>query len=447
MPAQLRHLPKAVVTGLAVSPGIVTGTVKIITDLNQVRPLKANDIIVASQLPAEVLATGVTIKAIILDQGGYTSPAAILSSELGIPCIVGTQHATQVLHHGQTITVDADTGRVYDGPQNISHSPLELPGDSQTITDLKTKTQVMVNLSNPEIAARIADQYIDGVGLCRADFLIREYIGTHPHQLIAKGQQRLFTQQLADGLADICQAFSPRPVLYQTTDMSSQDYQALEGAAEYEPDEPNPLLGLRGALRYIKKPRVFELELTALSRIRNKLGHTNLHLIIPFIRTLEEFKQVKKLLWKHHLKRTANCRLYIMVEVPNTIFLLDKFISLGIDGVVIGSSDLTMLMLGIDSQNPQVADALNPCDPGLLAMYEHIIATCHQHKVTCMAAGSAPGMYIDLTRHLVNSGIDGISVDHPLVDKTRVTVYMAEQNLRKRAYRQRQRRKTATAEQ
>ncbi len=422
--------PKALLTGSPASPGIVSGKVVIIRDPKDNDKILKGDILVAPMTTPDFVPAMKRAAAIVTDRGGQTSHAAIVSRELGVPCVVGTGSATTKLKTGDTITVDAQKGEVYMGELKVKRTALKLPKGFEKLRDVKTKTKVYVNLGEPDMAGGIAQKYVDGVGLLRAEFIISEYIGIHPRELLAQKRRSYFVDKMAEGLEYFCRAFNPRPVIYRTTDFKTNEYRGLVGGDKYEPHEANPLIGYRGCGRYVKEEDLFSMEMDAVKKVRNKFGYKNLHVMIPFVRTVKQMKDIKALMAKYDLQRRSNFQLYMMVEIPNNVFLLDEFIDLGIDGVSIGSNDLTMLTLGCDRDSEQVSDVYDERDPGVLKELEMIVRTCKRRGINCSICGQAPSTYPEITEKLVSWGATSVSVSPDMIDKTRLIVWEAEQHLK-----------------
>jgi len=412
-----------VLEGIGASPGASYGPVKIIKRAADVAKVGEGDILVTEMTDPDFVPAMKKAVGIITDQGGRTSHAAIVSRELGIPCVVGTSEATQLLKNGEMVTVDGTKGQIYSGQIKISKSASSEAGQLH-----KTATKIYVNLGEPSLAAEISQRGVDGVGLLRAEFMIAQ-IGTHPRKMIEDKKASRFVEQLAEGLEIFAANFNPRPVVYRATDFKTNEYQNLKGGQDYEEEEPNPMIGFRGAHRYVVDSDVFELELKALKYVRNKKGFKNLHLMIPFVRTVNELTQVKKMVAASGLRRSANFWLWMMVEIPSNVILLDKFLEVGIDGVSVGTNDLTMLMLGVDRDNPKIAEVYNEMDDSVLWALEKIIKTCHQHKVTSSICGQAPSDHPQLVRKLVEWGMTSISVNPDVIEETRQIVADAEHDL------------------
>lgn len=428
-----------IIKGQPASPGLVSGKVQIVHSPKEISKVDQGEILVTSMTSPDFVPAMKKAVAIVTDKGGQTSHAAIVSRELGVPCIVGTENATSKIKTGEIITVNGKTGEVFKGQLDLKGKSLKSPfpqGPSlQTCKDgpclrkkLKTATKVYVNLAEPSLAKKIAKENVDGVGLLRAEFMIAQ-IGTHPKKLIQEGKQNEFINKLANGMEKFCKAFNPRPVIYRTTDFKTNEYRNLIGGKNFEPEEENPMLGFRGAYRYIVQPNVFELEIEAIKKVRNQKGYRNLHLMLPFVRTISELLRVKKFIAACGLMRAPSFQLWIMVEVPSNVVILKKFIEAGIDGISIGSNDLTMLTLGVDRDNAELSPEFNEQDPAVLWMLRKAIKTAQKYNITSSICGQAPSLYPDLTEKLVKWGITSISVSPDMIDRTRQIVYDAERLL------------------
>ncbi|MBI2008150.1 phosphoenolpyruvate synthase, partial [Candidatus Amesbacteria bacterium] len=427
---------KIILKGAPASPGIISGPVKII-NVRQLDKVKSGDILVTDMttpdfVPAMKRATG-----IITNRGGLTSHAAIVSRELGVPCVVGTETATKILKDGMFIPLNGTSGEVYKGSLDLRSRSLVAhslqPPTSNLPQNIKTATKIYVNLAEPEAASTVASRNVDGIGLLRAEFMIAN-LGVHPKKIIADGKQQDYIHHLAQDLAKFCAAFHPRPVIYRATDFKTNEYRALKGGDRFEPVESNPLLGFRGAIRYITNPDVFNLELAAIKYVRNKLNLKNLHLMIPFVSTVDELTQVKKLVAAAGLYRSGTFKLSMMVEIPANVILLEDFISVGIDGVSIGSNDLTMLILGADRDNAEVAGIFDERNPAVLWALEKIVTTCLKAGISCGICGQAPSQYPELVEKLVQWGISSISVNPDTIERTREIVYHSELKLVTKKY-------------
>ena len=414
------------VHGTAASPGSAAGPVVVLPkigegSLAQLDLVKDGDILVTEMTTPDYVPAMKRAAAIITDHGGRTAHAAIISRELSIPCIVGAAGATTTLADGQTVTVDGATGRVYEGA---------VPGAGEEISEddaaahLRTKTGVYVNLAEPDLADVIAARNVDGVGLLRAEFIVAR-IGEHPRLMMAEGRREEYIQKIADSLLKFAAAFDPRPVIYRTTDFKTNEYRNLRGGDLYEPEEENPMIGYRGAGRYIKEPDVFALEIEAVRRVRAR--HPNLHVMIPFVRTVDELVHTKSLLEQYGLRRGDNgFKLWMMAEVPSNVILLEEFIKVGIDGVSIGSNDLTQLVLGVDRDSAILADDFDERNEAVLRALETIVTTSARLGITCGICGQAPSVFPDLTAKLVEWGITSVSVSPDVINHTRRIVHEVE---------------------
>lgn len=423
--------------GAAASLGMAIGPVKIIHNRDQNDQIQEGDILVTEMTTPDFVPAMKRAKGIITDTGGRTCHAAIVSRELGIPCVVGTGTATSKLKTGQIVTVDGVKGLVYKGAIKISNSKLQMSNDgtnpaakgSAAVEEVPiTGTKVYVNLAEPEVAVEVAKLPVDGVGLLRAEFIIAG-IGEHPKAMIADGRGEEFTQKLSQGIGQIAAAFAPRPVVYRTTDFKTNEYRGLKGGEKYEAEEDNPMLGMRGALRYITNPDVFNLELEAIKIVRNKMDLTNLHVMIPFVRTVDEMRKCKDLLETAGLFRSPDFKLWMMVEVPSNVILLEKFLAIGIDGVSLGTNDLTQLTLGVDRDNQTLAKSFDERDEAISLSVEYVLKTCRAHGVTTSVCGQAPSIYPEFTELMVRNGATSVSVTPDVAIQTRKIIASVEKRL------------------
>ena len=411
-------------SGAPASPGIASGPVKIVPEASQIDKVRSGDILVAKMTTPDFVPAMKRAVAIVTDRGGRTAHAAIVSRELSIPCVVGTGQATSILTDEQIITVDGSQGKVYEG---------KVAGEKVAVSatmpkeKIKTKTRVYVNLAEPEVAERVAARDVDGVGLLRAEFIIAG-IGEHPNYMISQNRGHEFVDKLAQGITTFTKAFNPRPVVYRTNDFKTNEYRALTGGQEYEDVEENPMLGYRGASRYITDIDVFKLEIEAIKKVRQ--DYPNLWVMIPFVRTVDELARTVRIMESVELKRSKDFKLWMMVEVPSNITLLEKFLEVGIDGISIGSNDLTQLILGIDRDNAKLADAFDERDEAVLIALERAIKVSRSMGVTSSICGQAPSVYPELTEKLVGWGITSISVSPDMIDKTREIIAKVEKKLK-----------------
>lgn len=422
---------KILVKGDPASPGIKSGPVKIIYKASEIDQISPGDVLVTVQTNPDFVPAMKKAVAIVTERGGRTSHAAIVSRELGIPAVVGTGNATKVLKTGQVITVDGAKGEIYEGSHAQQLNLIKEKAKPKSTKILKTATKIYVNLATPNRLEEVSKMNADGVGLLRAEFMIAD-IGIHPRKLIRENRQDFFINKLGGDLLKFANAFNPRPVVYRATDFKTNEYRNLEGGAEFEPEEPNPMLGYRGAYRYMTDPQVFNLELETIKMVRNKYGFKNLHLMLPFVRTVNELVEVKKIIASSGLSRSSNFKLWMMVEIPSNVILLDKFCEAGLDGVSIGSNDLTMLILGTDRDNTEVSPEFDERNDAVTWAIERVIKTCNKYGVTSSICGQAPSDYPDLVEKMVSWGITSMSVNADALDHVRETVYDIEQKLAKK---------------
>lgn len=420
------------VEGHGASPGIVSGYSRIIKSAREINQVKLGEILVTKRTTPDFVPAMRRAGGIVTDQGGQTSHAAIVSRELGIACVVGTSTGTQKIKPGVVITIDGAEGKVYQGSIGTMSKNNQAVREKNSLkpsnltTPLKTATKLYVNLADPQTSLEIGQKNVDGVGLLRAEFMISQQVKYHPKKLISDRRGQFFVSKLREGIKEICQNFNPRPVIYRATDFKTNEYRNLIGGKGYEPEEENPMLGFRGAFRYLANEEVFRLELAAIKEVREKDKFKNLRLMIPFVRSVNELEKVKDLVTSTGLTRYPSFELWMMIEVPSNIILLEDFIKVGIDGVSIGSNDLTMLVLGIDRDNEELASAFDERDKAVLWCLEKAIKTCLKHKIKCSICGQAPTLYPDLTEMLVKWGITSVSVSPDMIDQTREVIYQAE---------------------
>ena len=419
-----------VLSGEPASPGLVSGPVRLIKSVKEIHNVRLGDILVMEMTSPDFVPAMRKAVAVVTDQGGQTSHAAIVSRELGVVCVVGTQIATKKLKNGAIVTVNGVSGEVFAGAMQKRES--DRLTDTQTaeqtesqaqIANLKTATKVYVNLAEPELAEKIAAENVDGIGLLRAEFMIAQ-IGVHPKKFIQDKKTHEFVGALKTDLTKFVEAFYPRPVVYRATDFRTNEYRNLKGGDKFEPVEPNPMLGFRGASRYIADPEVFELELRAIREVREKFP--NLHLMIPFVRSVDQLKEVKKIVYGMGLRRSQNFQFWMMAELPVNVISIDEFIDVGIDGISIGTNDLTMLILGTDRDNENVAKAYDELNPAVLWSLERLITTAVKRGVTSSICGQAPSIYPELVEKLVKWGITSVSIAPDRIIATRKLVYEAE---------------------
>ncbi|MCD6398938.1 MAG: phosphoenolpyruvate synthase, partial [Candidatus Aenigmarchaeota archaeon] len=417
---------KILVKGQSIGNKITTGRVEVIKSIKNISKFKKGHILVTDETDPDWEPVMKKASAIITDKGGRTSHAAIVSRELGIPAVVGTLNGTKILKTGQEVTVNCtgQGGKIIKGilkydviETNIKNIP-------------KTKTKIYVNVGIPEKALIQSQLPVDGVGLAREEFIITS-IGEHPLAMIKNGKSNLFVEKLSEGIAKIGAAFYPRPVILRFSDFKTNEYAGLKGGKEFEPKENNPMIGWRGASRYISEfEPAFRLECKALKKVRKKMKLTNIIPMIPFCRTLEEAKNVIKIMEEEGLRRGKNSHIFVMAEIPSNVILADEF-SKYFDGFSIGSNDLTQLTLGIDRDNIRLSKTFNERDPAVKTMIKNLINSAHKNKRKVGICGEAPSYFPDFTEFLVRCGIDSISVNPEVALKTKILVSKIEKKNKK----------------
>ena len=425
------------VHGRSVGERIAAGKVRRIANASQLHLFQPGEVLVADTTTPDWEPVMKTAAAIVTNRGGRTCHAAIVARELGIPAVVGAQGASELLQDGESVTVscaEGDIGRVYAGLLRFRVDRSDLSGFKPP------STAVMVNLGNPELAFKTSLLPCDGVGLARMEFIINEHIKVHPMALLHPERivdaavrdkvqaafagypdgASFFIERLAEGVGTIAAAFHPRPVIVRLSDFKSNEYAALLGGRDFEPVEENPMLGFRGAARYIHPAyeEGFAMECAALKRVREQMGLLNLKVMVPFCRRLDEARQVLETMARYGLKRgDQGLEVYVMCEIPNNVLLIDEFSEL-FDGFSIGSNDLTQLTLGVDRDSAIVASSFDERDPGMLKMFKLAVEGAkrnHRHSGIC---GQAPSDHLEIARYLVELGIDSISLTPDRVLRT-----------------------------
>ena len=421
---------KPILKGSGSSPGIATGKVKIISAIEDLTKVEEGDVLVTRMTSPDYVVSMSKSAAIITDEGGATAHASIVSRELGIPCIVGTQSATKILQDGQLITVDAYHGLVYSGEVKVS-KPEEIYEAEPLPAGISTVTQVKVNLAFPEHLEEIAGK-ADGVGLLRIEHMITKS-GIHPAKLIREGRSEDYIKILLDGIRPIADAFKPKPVWVRTLDARSDEFRNLEGGGD-EPQESNPMLGWHGIRRSLDEPDLLKAEFEAIKRLHEE-GLTNVHVMLPFIISVDEFRKSREMGNEVNLPDTV--RMGIMVETPAAALVIEDFCKEGIDFASIGSNDLTQGVLEVDRNNERISNLYSEFHPAVLRLMKDVIKTCNNYSVEssiCGEAGSNPEMISQLVRW----GIRSVSANIDAIDKIRKTVADTEREILKEALRNQQ---------
>ncbi|PWB21106.1 phosphoenolpyruvate synthase [Comamonas sp. JNW] len=417
--------------GRAIGQKIGTGRVRLVSDISQMDQVEAGDVLVTDMTDPNWEPVMKKAAAIVTNRGGRTCHAAIIARELGIPAVVGCGNATELLKNGTLVTVscaEGDTGRIYDGLLETEITEVKR-GEMPPI-----KTKIMMNVGNPQLAFDFAQLPNDGVGLARLEFIINNNIGVHPKAIldypavdadlkkavesVARGHaspRAFYVDKITEGVATIAAAFYPKPVIVRMSDFKSNEYRKLIGGSRYEPDEENPMLGFRGAARYISKDfgEAFKMECEALKRVRNDMGLTNVKIMIPFVRTLDQAKRVTELLAANGLQRGENgLEVIMMCEVPSNAILADEFLEY-FDGFSIGSNDLTQLTLGLDRDSglELLAADFDERDPAVKKMLECAITACLAQNKYVGICGQGPSDHPDFAQWLADKGIASISLN------------------------------------
>jgi pyruvate,water dikinase len=432
----LKGRSRVLATGRAIGHKIGSGTVRVVPDASQMSRISKGDVLVTDMTDPNWEPVMKLAAAIITNRGGRTCHAAIIARELGIPAVVGCGDATGRLKDGQAVTAscaEGDTGNVYEGLIPFEVSSRER-GEMPPIP-----VKIAMNVGNPDLAFEFAQLPNAGVGLARLEFIINNEIGVHPRacleyeslpadlkgKLAAKSRgyadpRRFFVDKMVEGVATIAAAFWPKPVIVRLSDFKSNEYRKLLGGERYEPEEENPMLGFRGASRYLAQSfrECFELECAAFRKVRDELGFTNVELMVPFVRTLGEARQVLALLEKNGLKRGGNgLRIVMMCELPSNAVLADQFLDL-FDGFSIGSNDLTQLTLGLDRDSGLVAEGFDERDEAVKVLLAAAIRACRKQGKYVGICGQGPSDHPDLARWLMDQGIESMSLNPDTVVAT-----------------------------
>jgi len=445
---RLTQRGRVLVSGRSVGGRIGQGTVRVIKQVQQMQDFREGDVLVTDKTDPDWVPIMKRAAAIVTNRGGRTCHAAIVSRELGLPAIVGAEAATERLTDGQVVTVscaEGETGYVYEG-----RLPVEV--DRVSLKDLRRpRTAIMMNVANPEEAFRLSFLPNDGVGLAREEFIIANSVKAHPLALLDyerlddpsvkaeidritlgyHDKAQFFVDKLAQGVSMIAAAFYPKDVIVRLSDFKSNEYANLIGGRRYEPDEENPMLGFRGASRYYdaRYQAGFALECRALRDVRETMGLTNVKIMIPFCRTIDECRRVLDEMAKHGLRRgERGLEVYLMCEIPSNVILAEEFAEL-CDGFSIGSNDLTQLTLGVDRDSDLVAPLFDERNPAVTRMISMAICAAKATGRKIGICGQAPSDYPEFTRFLVEEGIDSISLNPDAVLSTTKAVVMIEQSL------------------
>ena len=448
-----------VIIGLAASPGIATGPVKLIHSMEDLPKIMKGDILVTKMTNPDMVVTMQKAAAIVTDEGGQTCHAAIVSREVGLPAVVGTRKATKMFKDGQIITVDAYNGKIYEGKVNVSaeKSPEETiteefdkasnkpesaeelmseeileevqKEEEKEVIKERTPIKVYMNLGEPQKIFDYKELPFDGIGLMRLEFLIASQIRRHPLFLMELGQEDKYIEGIAAGVSLVAKTIYPKPIIVRFSDFKTNEYRNLEGGNKYEDEENNPMIGFRGVSRYVSKEfePAFRLECKAIKKIREQ--NDNVHVMLPFVRTTEEVKKCLAIMKSEELTRDKTFKIFLMAEVPSIALIPEDFAQLDIDGASIGSNDLTQLVLGVDRDSALLGRLgyFNERNKAVITAIHNIIQGFHKHNKTVSICGQAPSVYGEVVEFLVKEKIDSISVNPDAVEKVRQHVALLEE--------------------
>ncbi|MFW5929474.1 MAG: phosphoenolpyruvate synthase [Halobacteriota archaeon] len=414
-----------IVEGMGASPGSASGRVRVVMRLDEIDRVEEGDVMVTEGTTPDMVPAMKRSAAIVTDEGGLTSHAAIVSRELGKVAVVGTEDATETLEDGDVVTVDGDRGKVYSGGDveaDVEEDVPERPGSAGSSSDLVTATEVKVNVSIPDAAERAAATGADGVGLLRMEHMVLD-LGMTPARYVGEHGDRAYIDRVVEGVQEVAEAFYPRPVRVRTLDAPTDEFRSLEGG-EDEPVEHNPMMGFRGIRRSLDEPDIFELELRAFRKLRD-VGYDNVEVMLPLVNDAEDVRRAR-----HEFERVGvdDVSWGVMVETPSSALVIDDILDEGVDFVSFGTNDLTQYVLAADRNNERVADIYDEMHPAVLRLIEEVVAACRERGVRssiCGQAGSKP----EMVEFLVDRGISSISANIDAVGDVRRRVARQEKRL------------------
>jgi pyruvate,water dikinase len=428
------HLKVAVRGISAGRRGYGIGKAKIVLNPDDAnRDMRKGDILVTDMTNPDFVPFMKMASAIVTDKGGITSHAAIVSRELNIPCVVGTEIGTQVLKKDQDYTVDSRNGIIYEGIMAQATQPTN-NGGSVVMQEAApvTATKIYMNLGTPEMIETYKNLPFEGIGLMRTEFILASTIGEHPMQFVENNEGQKFVDKLADAVASVARTIQPKPVVVRLSDFKTNEYRDLKGGAKYEIVEENPMLGWRGCSRYISKwyIQAFRLECQAIKKCRREWGLKNIYVMLPMVRTLWEAKQVLQIMKEEDLERNKDFKIWFMAETPSIAIMADEFSKL-VDGFSIGSNDMTqgVLMIDRDSERLGQMGYFDERDPAVKRIIAHLIKVAHENGCTVSICGEGPSNLPEFAEFLVRAGIDSISVNNDAVVATRKHIASVEQKI------------------
>ena len=428
---------KVVVKGLAAGKRAYgVGIAKVVLSPEEAADtMQKGDILVTDMTNPDFVPFMKIASAIVTDKGGITSHAAIVSRELAIPCVVGTETATEVMKTGKEYTVDARNGIIYEGLlREATEATAEASGSIVAVADSVpvTATKIYMNLGVPEKIGDYKNLPFEGIGLMRTEFILASAIGEHPLHFVETGQGQKFVDKLADGVATVARAIQPRPVVVRLSDFKTNEYRDLKGGDKYEIVEENPMLGWRGCSRYISKwyKEAFRLECQAIKKCRTEWGLKNVWVMLPMVRTLWEAEKVLAIMKEEGLERSRDFKVWFMAETPSIAIMADKFSKM-VDGYSIGSNDMTqgILMIDRDSERLGQMGYFDERDPAVKRIIAHLIKVAHENGCTVSICGEGPSNLPDFAEFLVRAGIDSISVNNDAIVATKKHVASVEQKI------------------
>jgi pyruvate, water dikinase len=430
---------KIVVRGISAGRrGYGAGKAKVVLNPDDAHNLmKKGDVLVTGMTDPDFVPFMKMASAIVTDKGGITSHAAIVSRELNIPCVVGTENATQIMKTSQEYTVDSRNGLIYEGIMAEAIAPVQTARDGGVTVQVAeaapvTATKIYMNLGTPEMIEQYKNLPFEGIGLMRTEFILASSIGTHPMAFVDAGKSQEFIDKLADGVATVARAIQPKPVVVRLSDFKTNEYRGLKGGEKYEIVEENPMLGWRGCSRYISKwyDKAFRLECQAIKKCRSEWGLKNVYVMLPMVRTIWEAKAVLQILKEEGLERNRDFKIWFMAETPSIAIMADEFSKL-VDGFSIGSNDMTqgVLMIDRDSERLGQMGYFDERDPAVKRIIAHLIRIAHENGCTVSICGEGPSNLPEFAEFLVRAGIDSISVNNDAVTQTRKNIASVEQKI------------------